>query len=553
MAKAKPKPFDWKDPEPAYALIWQQRADRLAAIRSMPKADRDAFLAGLWAHYADQPWDFIEDWGVTVDQRRVELGVDPMVPFVMFEKQRDWCKYVVRKWRERKGGLTDKSRDGGLSWLSVALGATLCIFHTGMVVGYGSRNQDYVDKIGEPKSLFWKARIFIQELPREFKGSWDPNRHAPHMRILFPNGSTMSGESGDQIGRGARTGIFFVDEAAYLENPKSVDFALSQTTNCRIDISTPKGIGNSFYDRRHSGKVEVFTLHWRDDPRKDDAWYQKQCEEIDDPVVIAQEIDINYAASVTGVVIPHEWVLASIDAHLKIGLQPTGDRHGSLDVADGGRDLNAWAAAHGVLMTGLLEWSGGGDADIFDTVSKAFIQADANGVIRWKYDGDGLGAGVRGDARILNEAREREKVPQLEVLSFRGSESPFDPEGEDVKGRKNKDYYANRKAQGWWNLRTRFRNTFRLVKQGKPCSHDDIICIPSTLPYCTKLTSELSQPTYAQNNLGKMLINKQPDGVKSPNLADAVMMLFARVERKPMKITDGVLAAAAAMKRRPRR
>jgi hypothetical protein len=550
MAKAKPAAFDWKDPEPGYALIWQQRADRLASIRSMPKRQREAFLAGLRAHYTQEPWDFISDWGVTVDPRRVELGEDAMVPFVMFEKQIDWCKFIVRKWKERKPGLTDKSRDGGLSWLAIALGCTLCLFHPGMVVGYGSRTEDYVDKIGEPKSLFWKARIFMQELPREFKLGWDVNRHAPHMRILFPNGSTMTGESGDNIGRGGRTGIFFVDESAYLPNPKSVDMALSQTTNCRQDISTPQGIGNSFYQRRHSGKIETFTLHWRDDPRKDEAWYQKQVEEIDDPVVIAQEIDINYSASVTGVVIPHAWVMAAVDAHEKIGLQVSGDRHGALDVADQGRDLNAFAAAHGVLLTDLREWSGGGDADIFDTVSQAFIMSDKNGVTRFKYDGDGLGAGVRGDARILNEAREIEKVLKLEVLSFRGSEGPFDPKGQDVKGRLNVDYYANRKAQGWWNLRTRFRNTFRLVKQGKPCSHDEIICIPSTLPYFTKLVSELSQPTYAQNNIGKMLINKAPDGVKSPNLADSVMMLFARVERAPMKISNEVLAAAAKMRRR---
>jgi hypothetical protein len=552
-AARKIQAFDWKNPEPGYAAIWQQRADRLTSIRSMPKREREAFLAGLREHYKENPWDFISDWGVTVDPRRVEIGADPMMPFVMFEKQIDWLKFVVRKWKERRPGVTDKSRDGGLSWLEVALGCTLCLFHTGMNIGYGSVTEDYVDKLGEPKSLFWKARIFMQELPREFKGGWDINRHAPHMRILFPNGSTMTGQSGDNIGRGDRKGIYFVDESSHLVNPKSVDFALSQTTNCRQDISTPKGRGNSFSVRRHSGKVEAFTLHWRDDPRKDEAWYQKQCEDIDDPVVIAQEIDINYDASVTGVVIPHAWVMAAVDAHDKIGLIPSGDRHGALDIADQGKDLNAFVAAHGVLLTDLREWSGAADGDIFDSVAQAFAMSDKNGVLRFKYDGDGVGAGARGDARILNEAREREKLQQLDVVAFRGSASPFDPEGEDVKGRKNKDYYQNAKAQGWWNLRTRFRNTYRLVKENKPCSHDEIICIPSNMPYFTKLIGELTQPTYGQSTIGKMLINKQPDGVKSPNLADAIMMLFARVERKPMKITDGLLAAAASMKRRQRR
>lgn len=549
MPKAARAAFDWKAPEPGYQLLWQQRAARLASIRRMPETERAAFLSGLKAYYRENPWDFIADWGSTYDPRRLDVGLDPVMPFVLFDKQVDWCKYVVRKWQAREPGLTEKSRDSGVSWLAICLGATLCLFYPGFAAGYGSAVQDLVDEVGNPKSLFWKARFFLKELPREFRDGWDENRHAPYMRILFPNGSSMIGESGDQIGRGGRTSIFFLDESAHLPRPKLVDAALSATTNCRQDISTPRGIGNSFYQRAHNGKVEKFTFHWTQDPRKDQAWYDKQVEILDDPVVVAQELDINYAASVEGVVIPYQWVMAAVDAHTKIGLLPSGAHMGALDVADEGGDLNAWASCYGVVMTGLKEWSGKG-ADIFDTTEQAFGLAAQFGVPMIKYDADGLGAGVRGDARILNKAREEAKLPPIDVMGFQGSAAVFNPEGEDVEKRKNKDYFKNRKAQGWWALRTRFRNTYRLVKEGKPCSHDDIISIPSSLPYFTKLVAELSQPTYSQDNLGKMVINKKPDGTKSPNLADAVMILFARAERGPMKISGNVLAAAKQMRRR---
>lgn len=558
MARAKRAVFDWKNPGPGYELIWQQRAKRLSDIRSMPAASRAAFLAGLNAHYAQAPWDFIADWGVTYDPRKLETGEDPVMPFVLFPKQVEWCKYVVRKWKAKEPGLTEKSRDSGISWLAICLGATLCLFNPGFAAGYGSAVQDLVDEVGNPKSLFWKARFFLKELPREFRGGWDENRHAPYMRILFPNGSSMIGESGDQIGRGNRTSIFFLDESAHLPRPKLVDAALSQTTNCRQDISTPRGVGNTFYQRAHAGKIEKFTFHWRDDPRKDEDWYNKQVEDLDDPVVVAQELDINYAASVEGVVIPHAWILAAIDAHLKANVVPSGEMGGALDVADEGYDKNAWCASHGVLLTDLREWSGKG-ADIFDTVEQAFGFATASDIRFFKYDADGLGAGVRGDARILNQARKLAKLPEIEVAPFQGSASPFDPEGladpddKDKKSRKNKDYFKNRKAQGWWSLRKRFRNTYRLIKEGMPVSHDEIICIPSTLPYLTKLVQELVQPTYSQDALGKMLINKAPPGSKSPNLADAVMMRFARVERAPMKISDSVLAAARNLANKTRR
>jgi len=38
---------------------------------------------------------------------------------------------------------------------------------------------------------------------------------------------------------------------------------------------------------------------------------------------------------------------------------------------------------------------------------------------------------------------------------------------------------------------------------------------------------ELSQPTYSINAAGKVVIDKTPPGTRSPNLADAVMIVFS--------------------------
>lgn len=55
---------------------------------------------------------------------------------------------------------------------------------------------------------------------------------------------------------------------------------------------------------------------------------------------------------------------------------------------------------------------------------------------------------------------------------------------------------------------------------------------------------ELSQPTYSINSAGKILIDKAPDGAKSPNLADAVMIRFSAMKR-PMIISDDLLRRSA--------
>jgi len=106
------------------------------------------------------------------------------------------------RWKGQENGLTEKTRDMGLSWLSVGLASTLCLFHDGMMIGFGSRKEEYVDRIGSPKSLFWKARKFIENVPSEFRPDWDPRKHAPHMRINFAPRASISGEAGDGIGGG---------------------------------------------------------------------------------------------------------------------------------------------------------------------------------------------------------------------------------------------------------------------------------------------------------------------------------------------------------------
>lgn len=531
-----PFPFDFKNPN--YRQVFEWRMERLQRIRANPEV-----LPVMKAFYRDNPAQFIIDWGMTVDPRNVERGLPARIPFLLFPKQEEWIQWFVEHWRTSKPGITEKTRDMGMSWLTVGMAASLCLFNRGIIAGFGSRKEEYVDKIGSPKSLFDKARNFIGLLPVEFRGGWNPKAHAPHMRILFPeNESAMTGEAGDGIGRGDRTSFYIVDESAFLERPYLVDASLSATTNCRQDISTPNGMANSFAERRHSGKVDVFTFHWRDDPRKDDAWYKKQCEELD-AVTVAQEIDINYSASVEGVLIPSAWVQAAVDAHIKLGIQPTGQRMGALDVADEGKDTNAFTSRHGFLLEDIEEWSGKGD-DIFGTVQRAFSICDQRRLEMYRFDSDGLGAGARGDARVINEQRKERRERQITATPYRGSGSPANPEDEAVpgeygqQGRLNKDFFANAKAQGWWRLRTLFRNTWRAVEEKMPFSPDEIISISGSMPLKNKLIVELSQPTYSVNGVGKIVVDKKPDGTKSPNLADSAMIAYAPMEFTSMDIWD---------------
>lgn len=514
--------IDFKNPD--YLPIFETRIKRLNWIKKNPHQ-----IPSLKEYYRNNIAQFIIDWGTTFDPRNAERGIPNTVPFILMPKQIEWINWALQHWKEAKPGLVEKTRTVGMSWLSVAFACSMCIFYPEMSIGFGSRKQDYVDKIGDLDSLLQKARMFVTLLPKEFRGGFDITKTSKLMLLKFPETkSSIKGESGDGIGRGGRNSLYFLDEAAFLERPYLIDASLSENTNCRIDISTPNGMANSFAERRHSGKIDVFSFHWRDDLRRDEEWYLRKCEQINNPVIVAQELDINYSASVEGVVIPSQWIQSAIDAHIKLGIDVTGIKRAGWDVADEGGDNNAFCGRNGSLLESLIEWSGV-NGDILQSTHKVFNLCDQHKYPEFIYDADGLGAAARGDSNLINEQRWNANGHKLAVTAFRGSASVLEPTKEYIEGRTNQDYFANCKSQAWWGLRMRFQNTHRLINGDKEVDRDNLIFLPSTLPLLNKLTSELSQPTFALNTAGKILINKKPDGTKSPNLADAVMICFSSV------------------------
>lgn len=486
----------------------------------------------------NDPAYWFNQWIWTYDPRGMSFGLPANIPFVLRPKQVELVDWLIERENSQTHGLIEKSRDEGMSYVVLGFFLHRWLFVEGFAGGVGSRKEELVDKKGDPKTLFHKFRDMFSKMPNWMKPKGFVEKvHDNYMRIINPdNGATITGEAGDNIGRGGRTTMYFLDEWAFVERQEAVDAAISQNTNVHIKGSTPNGIGDRFHQDRFSGRYAVFTMPWRANPDKNwtveyngkiiHPWYEKQLATLDD-VVLAQEVDINYAASVEGVLIPSTWIQAAIDAHIKLGIEPTGDRIAGLDVADEGKDKNSYAARHGIVLNYIETWSGKGD-DIFGTTQKAMDLSIDQSIDTLYYDADGLGAGCRGDARVINEQQRDKGLPEIVVESFRGSGSVWEPESEMVEGRLNKDFFANMKAQSWWWLRMRFQETFRAI-EGREYDPDMLISISSAdidSKELALLTTELSQPTYTKNGTGKLLVNKQPDGTASPNRADSVMICF---------------------------
>jgi hypothetical protein len=169
------------------------------------------------------------------------------------------------------------------------------------------------------------------------------------------------------------------------------------------------------------------------------------------------------------------------------------------------------------------------------------------------------GAAVHSDMRLINEARSEKQAALLgkpgvtpgEYFTsgtvgahpYRGSEAVVRPEV-IVPGtkRKAKDLFANRKAQSWYTARLCFWNTWK-CKNGKPFDAHMLVAIAEDCPERDTFVPQLSQAQVVDRTNGTIIIDKNPDEVASPDIADAGVMCLA--PRKSSMTNMGALLKAA--------
>ena len=505
------------------------------------RGNKDA-QAELMAFYRNHPVEWIQDFCVTFDPRLTRKR--KIVPFMPFPKQVEFIHYLHALWQDKESGLAEKCRDIGATWLCCAFSAWLWIFHEDSTIGWGSRKEEYVDDSNNPKAIFPKIRQILDNLPRWMLPlGFDMRKHATYMKIINPmNGASIIGEAGDNIGRGGRTTMFFKDESAHYERPELIEAALGDNTDVQVDISSVNGSANVFYRRRMAGivwspgckiphgKTRVFIFDWRDHPGKTQSWYDVRREKAESEGLLhlfAQEVDRDYSGSVVGIIIKAEWVRSAIGAHEKLkhlGSWFGGDRVAGQDIADGGGDRNACLGRTGSVARFAQHW--GGEAG--DAARVSVPLCTENGMLELYYDCIGVGAGFKTE---INRMKQEDAWPKnLRVMKWDASASPLDATDPVIPGDEqsptNEDTYGNLKAQSWFRLRTRFLKTYKAVTKGEKYDPSELISLPENLEHLHEIVMELSQPVSKTGTNGKTIVDKKPEGARSPNLADSLVMCF---------------------------
>jgi hypothetical protein len=471
---------------------------------------------------------WIDNWTYILNPHLTKYRFPWKLPFILFPKQVEYIKWKEELYAKNKGGLVYKCRDVGVSWLNIVDQAWHWFFESGFQGRFGSLKAEEVDDKNDPDSLFQKLRVIIYNTPwwmRPEELRTEENKHDIKMKIYNPSThATISGQQGDNMGRGGRASMYDVDEWAKVTHDKLVDANLASNCPCVFFTGTPMGRDNDYAEKLESGKISVFEFSYWDDPRKTKDWFQNYSETHDESVV-QQEVLKSLDSFRYGTCIPSEWVQAAITLYgrIKEGIVPytSTERVGGLDVAAGGANRTVMLWREGIVVEEAMEWNIRNSFVIADEVSRV---ATTNLLGSVYFDPNNVGHGVRSAFEI----KKRDFRTIAADARSAASEVPLDGDTKPARER-----CVNRRAEMAERLRMRFQRTYEYITDGTEHAVDSMVAIS---PDYRKLISQLSIPERFSEH-GKIRLEPKEHmvrrGVQSPDYFDACMMMFSEeIEQK---------------------
>lgn len=233
-------------------------------------------------------------------------------------------------------------------------------------------------------------------------------------------------------------------------------------------------------------------------------------------------------------VIKRSWIMAAIDAHIKLDIDILGAKELGFDVADSGKDLCSQTYRHGIVALWAEHWKAGED-ELLKSCTRVYRKAVEFGA-HVNYDSIGVGALAGSKFKELNE----ESKNDITFAKFIAGGKVINPKKYYVKAGKekitNEEFFSNLKAQAWWLVADRFRNTYNAVVNGEKFDTEDLISISSDIPNLQNLIFELSTPRRDFAKDGRVKVESKEDLAKrdidSPNDADSFIMAYAPAKRR---------------------
>lgn len=238
---------------------------------------------------------------------------------------------VLQKFVEEDYIIINKSRQLGISTLVAGYALWLMIFNQDKTVLCIATKQitaaNMVDKV----------KTMYNNLPSWLKGSKKPLEDNKLSLKLANRSQIIASSASSNSARSYSVSLLIMDEAAFIENIDKIYTAIKPTISTGgkcIALSSPNGNGNWFHQKwvvattsinDDDGKFYPILLPWQVHPERDQAWFEKEKNNMT-AKEIAQEYECDFLASGDTVVDPsildlyEEWIKEPLER-----LGPSGD------------------------------------------------------------------------------------------------------------------------------------------------------------------------------------------------------------------------------------
>ena len=205
---------------------------------------------------------------------------------------------LLTDFTENRFIIINKSRQLGISTLVAAYALHMMLFNKDKTILCVATKQETA------RNLIEKVQFMYNNLPTWMKGNKKPDSNNK-LSLKLANGSQIiATSSASDSSRSFALSMLILDEAAFIENAKSVYTSALPTISTGgkvIALSSPHGIGNWFHQTYTNAEAglndfKAIELKWNVHPERDKLWYDTEKNNMSNRE-FAQEYDCNFLGS----------------------------------------------------------------------------------------------------------------------------------------------------------------------------------------------------------------------------------------------------------------
>jgi hypothetical protein len=362
------------------------------------------------------------------------------------------------------------------------------------------------------KNVLWaELALWHGQMDKFFKDKFmvtsDKFYHVDHDKTWFAVARTARAEKPEALqGFHGEHLLFIIDEATGVAEEvfTVVRGALTEEGNSCVMTSNPTRTTGFFYNSHtlwDGDPWNCLTFNGEDSPRVTERYVTEIAVEFgEDSDMYRIRVLGEFPVESDFTLIPKDWVNAALEREASPVRRLAEKRFDAagVDVARYGENKTVFVLVRGVTVVGILQYP---KQSTMKTATQVVALCKKIEPINIKVDEIGVGAGVVD--RVVEQGYH---ITGVEV------------------GRQaiDKDKFANQRAEFYWELRKRFEDgNISLAPLKKKLSKPDMI----------KFIEQICSIRYEHNPSGKIAIwskeKMRRDGMKSPDLADALMLAFA--------------------------